>query len=343
MSLRDRQPGMSTLCGRMRWIGGALALLLVSTACGGGAADDGGSGEGSGQGLGTLRVVVSVPESLPFIGVQKGKDLGAWEGTGLDVELITSFSAEVGKIMAAGDADIAVQAANTAAANIAKGLEAKLTGGIVLPWGQYVIASTKTKPDATSVEDLVNSTWGISGFGSAGHFSTAKVVEAMGWSEDQYEITPLGGIREIVAALQSGTIDAFTWSAQEAFQAEVAGYGKVLQPTGDLVGPIVFEAFNVRTEVIENRPEALRVFFEGYYETISSLQEQPDKVLSILVDEWGKNPEAAKRAVEAELGEFTTDGKIPQENLQGLAEATEFQNEGLTVKPDELYQYWGDL
>src|SRR3954451_18147129 len=85
------------------------ALLLIGAvsmaACGPGPAGtaSGGSGESSGSAkLGTIKVITSVPQGIPYIGVNKGNELGAWEGSGLNVDVIPGSSPSVVTAVASG-------------------------------------------------------------------------------------------------------------------------------------------------------------------------------------------------------------------------------------------------
>jgi ABC-type nitrate/sulfonate/bicarbonate transport system substrate-binding protein len=335
-------PGRRTR-GRRGLLVSVLAVIgLVASACGGDDADSGGgSGSGSGGGdLGTLRVATVVPNSLLFIGVEAAKQLGTWEGTGLEVEVIDATSPTVGQIMASGEADIGLSEGSRAAANIAQGLDATIMASCISPWSQYIIASKDSK--ATSVEDLKGATFGSSGVGSAGHYSVVKMAEELGWSESDYTVTPLGNLDALRAALTSGSIDAFAWSSTTAFNLEEQGDGVVLGSARDYVGPNVFEAFSVMNDVAEERAEAVRVFFEGYFDAIQRIQDDPQLALDVLVKDWEVNKEAAGRAVDADVPNLSTDGEIGEDDLEGLADAVGFSTGEEAPDPSEFYTYWKD-
>ena len=321
-----------------------MALALGVTACGGSDGGDGGgeggTASGGGDDLGTLRVVTVVPNSLLFIGVQAHEQLGVYEDTGLEVEVVSGTSPTAGQIMASGEADIGMMDCNRAAANIAQGLEATVMGSVISPWVQYIIASDEA--GATKVEDLKGGTFGTSGEGSGGHYAAHKVAESLGWSESDWTATPLGNLESLRAALQSGAIDAFAWSSTTAFNLDEMGEGVVLDSAKDYVGPNVFECFVVMDDVAAERPEALRVFFENYYEGIERLQEDPQLATDILVEEWEVSAAAAERAVEADVPSLSTDGKVSDEELEGVADAVTFATGGEAPDPSTFYQYWQD-
>ena len=324
----------STSGQRLRLLSCLFAVLIFLAACGGTTSDS------KEEGLGTLRVVSVVPNSLLFIVVQAAERLGTWDGTGLTVKHIQGSSPTAGQIMASGDAEIGLMDGNRAMANIAEGLETRMVASCYSPWAQQIIAGKKS--GAKTLEDLKGANFGVSGEGSGGHYATYKVAQSLGWSKADYKITPLGDVKALTAALKSGAIDAFAWSSTTAFNIEEMGLGTVLSPSDKIVGPNVFESFSVMDEVLEKRPEAVRVFFEGYYKTVQELQKNPQLAVDILVEDWNVNPVAAKRAVELELPQLSTDGSISDEQLAGVAEAAEFATGTKVKDPKSAYSYWKD-
>jgi ABC-type nitrate/sulfonate/bicarbonate transport system substrate-binding protein len=317
-----------------------ISAAMVLSACGGGAQGKA-DAEGEGGDLGTLSVVTVVPNSNLFMGVQAAERLGTWEGTGLTVKVIDGSSPTAGQIMASGDADIGLTDGVRAAANIAEGLDATVVASCYSPWAQMIVVGSGS--DAKDVADLKGANFGISGEGSGGHYSVVKLAESLGWSENDYTVTPLGNIQAISAALKSGAIDAFPWSATTAFNIEERGEGRVLAATEDIVGPNVFEAFSVMDDVAAKRPKAVKAFFEGYFKAIEKLQADPQLAIDIMVEDWEVNKEAARRATELELPKLSSDGTISPEELKGVARSAEFATGNAIDDPGSLYTYWKNL
>ena len=314
------------------------SIVVLLAGCGGG-----GETKPEGSDLGTLRVVLSEGHSVPFIAADAGNTLGVWNGTGLKVETIAASSSTVGATMAAKQADISVQAGNKAAADIISGLKSKVAAGILQPWDQYIVASAKS--GVTTPAQLKGKSIGTSGFGSAGHFATLKMAESMGWKPSDYKVVQMGGLKELLAGLKQGTIQAFVWSLEPALRAEDEGYGKVLGSVRDMVGPNVFEAISVRDDVAEKRPKAVKAFFEGYFKAVKILQDDPDKAVDIMVNDWKTDRSVAERSVKRIVPLLSPDGRIPEENLKGLAAAIKVtvKGSGDNVDTSSMYRYWQDM
>ena len=290
----------------------------------------------------TVRLVVSEGNSLPFIAAEAAESLGVWKEAGIKVEIIDATSATVSSAMASQNADISLQAGVKAVGDIAAGLEATLVAGCVLPWDQYILAAPTV--NANSPADLKGSRFGISGFGSAGHFATIKIADSLKWSSSDYEIVQLGSLDGMIAALKSERIDAFIWSVEPVLTAVQGGYGKNLGSVADLVGPNAFEAFSVNDEFMTGNPELTKKFFDAYFKAVAKLKADPAGAEKFVVDEWKKDPSVAKEAVDKLLPLLSDDGVIPEANIAGLKAAVALSDEDLAdFDVAENYTYWKDM
>lgn len=365
------------------WLVSLLAVLaLVAAACGGG--DDAGTadeateepadtateapvadeptepaatdeatagGDTAAEDLGTVTVALSVPQSVPFLPADLGPELGKFEDCGVTVENITGESSTVGRSLAAGEADIALQFGTRGVGEIMQGIPAKVVAGQENPWSQVIVVSDELAEQGIETADDIRNleeeqlSFGISSFGSAGHLSVLRLAEFLEWTEgEQFEIVPLGGVNEITAGLESGTIDAFTWSREVAYTMETAGVGHVIEDiVAEAVGPTIFEAFLASDELINERPDAMKAYFECYFDFVQELKANPEQVTELAIEHWDKDPEALEQTVDQIIEDWSDDGSATEEQLQGLADGAVFQNDEVDEAPiDEWWQYWQD-
>ncbi len=318
----------------------SIALLSVFlTACGGGDdADTAAVGNtGSGQkDLGRLKVAHSEQYDLPQIGTDAGLELGTFTERNLTVEM--AVSENLGQALATKDADIVVGSPNRLIGAMRKGLDAKIIGPTIPWWDQYIIVSSKLP--AQKPEDLKGKKFGISSFGSAGHYSTTKLAASLGWRESDFQIVTLGNLKGLLAGLQNGTIDAFPWSAGAAFTTELKGYGRVIGSVRDLVGPSPLDVIAVRADVLKDRPEAVKAYCDGYYDAVKRLQADPKKTQELFVSKWGADAQVMPKVIEAELGLLSTSADMSDEIIRGMTDATRFTVEGAKdITEDEVKEF----
>lgn len=345
--------------------GVAIAALALS-ACGGDetadpaaeppaatdTGDDAGAEDDAGEDLGTVTVALSVPESVPFLPADLGPAQGAFEECGVTVENIAGESSTVGRSLAAGEADLALQFGTRAVGEIMQGIPAKVVAGQENPWSQVVVVSDElAEQGIETAEDLRNVGdeqfgFGISSTGSAGHLSILRLAEDLGWTEGQeYEIVPLGGVNEITAGLEAGAIDAFTWSREVAYTMETRGVGHVIEDiVAEAVGSTIFELFAASDSFIEERPDALKAYFECYFDYVNELKQDPETVRQLAIEEWDKDPEALDQVLDQIMEDWSDDGSATDEQLQGLADGAVFQNDEVDeALIDDWWLYWQDV
>lgn len=349
-----------TACGGGDTDGGEPAADAPGTTADAGAEDTGDTTDGEatgddagGEDLGTVTVALSVPESVPFLPADLGPSQGAFEACGITVENITGESSTVGRSLAAGEADIALQFGTRAVGEIMQGIPAKVVAGQENPWSQVIVVSDElAEAGIESAEDIRNVGsdqqlgFGISSTGSAGHLSVLRLAEDLGWTEgEEFEIVPLGGVNEITAGLEAGAIDAFTWSREVAYTMESAGVGHVIEDiVAEAVGPTIFELFVASDTFIEERPDALKAYFECYFDYVNELKGDPERVRQLAIEEWDKEPEALDQTLEQIMEDWSEDGSATDEQLQGLADGAVFQNDEVDDAPiDEWWTYWQDV
>lgn len=311
----------------------AIGALALTAAC----SSSGGSGSGSTSGgadLGTIRLATVTPFDLSDAPVF---DDSTWQGTGLTVKRIVATSPTADPLLATGGADIVIQSSNKAVADIAKGLPATIMAANSLSWGQNIIA----KPGITDPSQLKGKTFGVSGFGSGGYFATLKVAENFGWSKSDYKVTQLGGVDQLTAGLKSGAIDAFIWNPQQAAQLQTEGVGKDLGS----VDPYIKAAgsvFSVSKKLIQQRPDAVKAFFDAYFKQVAKYKADPTLALNLAISGKYKQDKATVEGVYKEIiPEMSDDGSIPAPNLQGMAEAAKLSDDTLKdVDTTEIYRFW---
>ena len=311
-----------------------LSVLLLTTACGDSTPDD----------PNTLTVIISTPKSMVYMGAQEGEKLGVWDESGVEVEVIEGSNTSAQQALASGDADIALQQGYTAISNGVQGGSTTILGATQLGQGQYILVGADApyhKPEDFKTD---KPTFGVTSLTSQGYLHTTTVLAALGMSEDDYEIVTLGGIQEMLAALESGIIDGLFWSAGQSFTAEEQGIGRVIGNSIDYLPPDVATVINVQNEAIERRPAQVKAFMTGYYKAVRMLQDDPSLAQGFLED-YKYSRGVAEKTVRAELSSFETTGKIPEENLQGaINDAKRLVKsfpKDFTVQ-SAPYTYWAD-
>lgn len=176
------------------------------------------------SGLTPLKVGYTATGGM-FTDLFVAKDLGFFEDWCLDVDLVQLQSSSVlVPAVISGEVDIAVGDGSAAARSVIAGLDVRIlaasNGSNILEWWGL--------EEYTSVRDLVGKTIGITAPGSLSDTSLYRVFqedpELAGLSRSDFEIVNLAGLGAMVAALESGAVQAITILPPLGVQTQASGH-----------------------------------------------------------------------------------------------------------------------
>ncbi|WP_213455439.1 ABC transporter substrate-binding protein [Rhizomonospora bruguierae] len=310
------------------------AVTILGSGCGGGD----GSGETDGDGLGTIKVAIGTRQTFEFLPAEYGLKLGVWEKRGLKAEnLYVQGSGQVSQAMAAHQADLGLTAGASGVDAILKGVPSKIVGLIGRDFKMMLIVVPNDSP-ITDISGLRGKTLGVTSAGSLTDYLAKSVALKQGWPENAIKRANIGGLTEQLAALESGAIDAFVWSAEAGFTLEEQGKGRVLADFGNIVQNSVFEDIVANDSAIEGRPDAIRAYLEGWYETVRYMEEHRDETIAFMVEEFELPQTVAAKTYDHDIANLSLDGTIPQQNLEGLAKSV--VDQGIVDKQPSIETFW---
>ncbi len=130
------------------------------------------------------------------------KEIGAFEKQGLKADLVYISSGSVTvQAMVGGNLDMSVAASNAVVSSILRGAPLVAVGSIT----NRPAMSLFVQPEITKPEQLQGKVLAITRHGSSTHFLTVFVLEKLGL-QDKVKIQPMGGTREVDAAIRTGMV-----------------------------------------------------------------------------------------------------------------------------------------
>lgn len=218
--------------------------------------------------VGALRLGSHAPNYIAY-------ERGYFEDQGLDVEFVFFDAAQpMAVAIASGDVDFGLTAVSGGLINLADRGAVKVIGGSLQEEpgvdGQRILASKQAYDDGlTGPEKLAGHSYGITQAGSSFHYMASKIAEASGFSSSEITMRPLQGVGNIIGALQSGQIDA--WSIVPnlgkplAASDEIVGIGWISDYIPDYQVTTVFTA----TDIANEREELVGRFLDAYSRGVS--------------------------------------------------------------------------
>ena len=258
----------------------------------------------------------------------------AWTFTPLDIGIQTGIFAKHGLEIEASDAtgDAKLQQALTAdsldvgigsgpgMAFMAKGVPAKAVAAMAgVPRNMAVMVGYNST--AKAVDDLKGRKLGVTTVGSLTDWIGKRINALKGWGAEGITTVPIGGMPPARAAIKTGQIDGYIGALETGYALEEAKEWRVITTATPFVDDFITHVFFVRDDVIATRPEAVRAFLKGWFETIAFMKANKDKSVEITSKVLNLSPTVISRAYDEQIPIFSTDGTFDPKAVTALKQS----------------------
>jgi ABC-type nitrate/sulfonate/bicarbonate transport system substrate-binding protein len=265
----------------------------------------------------TLRVGKAGREAFSFVPLDIGVRSGIFKRRGLDIE-ISNFGgdAKLQQAMAADGVDISL-GSGPGLAFIVKGSPVK---GIAAMAGPPLLFALVVRNDDSvkTVDDLKGRKIGVSTVGSVTSWIISEVSRQRGWGFDGIAQVPIGENAARVAAVRSKALDGGIVDLDSALNYVQRGEGRILLRFGDLVKDFHIHVIFATDKIIAERPQALRGFLAGWFETIGFMRRDKAKSVEIASDVMGTDAPTAASIYDELMPMFSDTGRFNPKALAVL-------------------------
>jgi len=280
----------------------------------------------------TVRVGKAGREAFSFVPADVGAQTGIFKKHGLDLE-ISSFGGEARsqQAMAADSIDVAL-GSGPGLAFVVKGSPIK---GIAAMAGPPLLFALMVRTDdaVKTVADLKGKKVGVSTVGSVTSWIASEVSRQNGWGFDGITQVPIGDDASRIAALRTKALDAAIVNLAVAINFVQRGDGRILLRFQDLLKDFHVHVIFATDKAIAARPEALRGFLKGWFETIAFMRANKAETVRITRPIMGTD-EATTAAIYDELMPMFSDtGKFEPKALAVLSRSF-VEMKTLPAEPD---------
>jgi len=266
----------------------------------------------------TLRVAKAVPEAFSFTPLDIGIRKGLFAKNGVEVEA-SAFAgdAKLQQAMTANSIDMGI-GSGPGMAFIVKGSTVKAVAAMA---GPPLLLAIVVRPDgAKSVAELKAKKISVSTAGSLTYWLVSETSRRRDWGPQGIEIQPMGAMSGQIAALKRGDIDGIVMDLSTAFELENRGEGRILVRFGDLQDFIVHVIY-ATDALIASRPDAIRGFLKGWFETIAFMRKNKAETVAIAKDVIDKDADIVGRTYDEVMPMFSDDGRFKASALKVLAKS----------------------
>jgi NitT/TauT family transport system substrate-binding protein len=266
-----------------------------------------------------LRVGKAVAEAFSFVPLDIGIRKGFFKNNSVDVEE-TSFTgdAKMQQAMAADGLDIAL-GSGPAMAFIVKGAPVKAVAAMAGPPLLLTLVVLPTGPK--TVADLKGKKVSVSTVGSLTYWLVSETSRQQGWGPDGIDIAPMGATAPQIAALQRGDIDGMVTDISTALELQKQGKGRILMRFGDIVKDFHIHVIFATNKLIASRPDAIRGFLKGWFETIAFMRANKAETVDIAKEVMSKDADITAETYDALMPMFSDDGRFNPKALETLAKS----------------------
>jgi NitT/TauT family transport system substrate-binding protein len=273
---------------------------------------------GRAQATGPLRVAKAVPEAFSFTPLDIGIRKGVFAKNGVEVEA-SAFAgdAKLQQAMTANSIDMGI-GSGPGMAFIVKGSPVKAVAAMAGP--PLLLAIVVRPGGAKSVAELKAKKISVSTAGSLTYWLVSETSRRQGWGPQGIDIQPMGAMSGQVAALKRGDIDGIVMDLSTAFDLENRGEGRILVRFGDLQDFIVHVIYSTDA-LIATRPDAIRGFLKGWFQTIAFMRKNKAETVAIAKDVIDKDADIVGRTYDEVMPMFSDDGRFKASALKVLAKS----------------------
>ena len=208
--------------------------------------------------------------------------------------------------LAADSIDIAI-GSGPGMAFMAKGVPAKAVAAMAgVPRNMAVMV--KYDLPIKTVDDLKGKKLGCTTVGSLTHWIGDRINMVKGWGKDGITMVPIGGMQPARAAMKTGQLDGYIGALEAGYALEEAKEWRVITTATPFVDHFITHVIFVRQNVIAERPQAVRAFLKGWFNTIAYMKTHKDKTVEITSKVLKQKPSVISRAYDEQIGIFSTDG-----------------------------------
>lgn len=283
---------------------GAAILLAVSA--------------GMARAADTLRVGKAVPEAFSFVPLDIGIQKGLFAKNGLDVQSIAfTGDAKLQQAMAADSIDVGL-GSGPGMAFIVKGSPVKAIAAMA---GPPLLLAIVVRPDGPkTVAGLKGKKVSVSTAGSLTYWLVSETARRQSWGANGIDIEPMGAMPNQIAALKRGDVDGVIMDIASAFELEAKGEGRILVRFGDIKDFIIHVVY-ATNKMIASRPDDLRKFLNGWFETIAYMRAHKAETVAIAARVMQKDQNITSRTYDELMPMFSDTGKFDPAALAVLTKS----------------------
>jgi NitT/TauT family transport system substrate-binding protein len=198
------------------------------------------------------------------------QERGYFRDAGIDLVFVFFQAAQpIAAAAVAGDIDVGVTALTGGFFNLAATGLLKVIGGALHEQRGYdgsaiLVSNQAFEAGLTAPDKLAGRSFAITQYGSSFHYMLGRIAEAKGFDLKSVTLRPVQQVANMVAAVQSGQVDATIAIASMAKPLAANGQAHIIGWVGDIVPYQITALFATKPEIVKDADRLRR--FAGAYQ-----------------------------------------------------------------------------
>jgi NitT/TauT family transport system substrate-binding protein len=265
-----------------------------------------------------LRVGKAVAGPFDFVPLDIGLQKGFFEAHGVDVEEVDfDGSAKLQQGLGADAIDVGL-GSGPELAFVAKGNTDLAIAVFAGPPNSQVLVVRAVGP-VHAVADLKGKKIGLSTVGSLTDWLVRQLSREQGWGPEGIEGVPLGSESGRTASLRAGTTDGMVIDVATAAKLEKEKAGRIIVHFGTVAPDFIIHAIFATNKSIANKPEVLKHFLAGWFETINWMRAHRDETVALAAPVMHQDKDIVAMNYDQTMNDFSTTGRFDPKALAVLA------------------------
>jgi ABC-type nitrate/sulfonate/bicarbonate transport system substrate-binding protein len=228
-----------------------------------------------------LRVGKAIAGPFDFTPLNVGIEKGFFAKHGLAIEEIDfAGSAKLQQGLGADAIDIGL-GSGPELAFVAKGNSDLAIAAFAGPPDSQVLA-VAAKGKVKSARDLKGKKIGVSTVGSLTDWLVRQLSRQQGWGPDGIDPVALGSTGARISALRSGSVDGMVTDVATSIRLKQQGIARTVVHFGKVAPNFIIHAIFATDKMIKERPDDLRRFLAGWFETIAWMRHHKAETVKIV-------------------------------------------------------------
>jgi ABC-type nitrate/sulfonate/bicarbonate transport system substrate-binding protein len=267
-----------------------------------------------------LRVGKAVAGPFDFVPLDVGMAKGFFKAHGVAVEEVDfDGSAKLQQGLGADAIDVGL-GSGPELAFVAKGNTDLAIAVFAGPPNSQVLVVRKDG-SVHSVADLKGKNIGLSTVGSLTDWLVRELSRQQGWGPDGINGVALGSESGRTASLRSGSTDGMVIDVATAAKLVEEGTGNVIVHFGTVAPDFIIHAIFATNKAIAERPDVLKRFLVGWFDTINWMRAHKDDTVAIAAPAMHQSPDIVAMNYDQTMNDFSTTGRFEPKALAVLAQS----------------------